>query len=718
MTGGANRGAEVKRVHDADSRIARYFDRRAREKVAALRKRCSPASFVDEADRIRKALKATYLMPEAKWNGAARLIREAIIDGLAVEVRCLQVLPGVYSVLRIYRPPGGGRHPAVLYLPGHGDPAWEPAVQKRLLGFARQGYVAMTTDPFGQGDLTDAPLWDEYHGCGAMAHLLTAGQSLLGIIMASHTVELSYLRSRADVNPEQLVVMGGSMGGTHALWLSAIDERVKGAVAISAAPVLDPGWNLAMHCLCDTMAGGYNVADGEIVRALIAPRPLLVIYPDLEAPMNDEGAMLLSEGKLDFMDKAAKSPYFLTEEQMGRIYPFAREVYALRGAADRFKEVVVVGPHGDAREYRELAYGWFAHFLMGRDVADPIPEDALSPMGDIAAAREAISAWPDGQRPDDFLGPTEYTKRATAALLGGLPEPPTSREEARRLGAALKRRVRRLLGIDRLPRDVRFSKDGDTPEYVLEPEPGVVLRALVFRPAPGATPTGSVHVLLDPGGATAAASSADRERLTDGGAWVVCADLRGMGSTYATQAAYVGVRDQPLSVGAIKLGETVAGWWALDVLAVVEAARKIVGGRVRVIVKGKRETGLVAILAAGQSRSIDAVEADELPASYHCAAGYGRPYVYGDVGEHNADLGGYGSMAPCIPKVLKVADIPQLVALVSPRPLTIADPVWASGERLSREDLPGAFAWARRFYEVSGAVDFITFSTCRSFDLS
>jgi acetyl esterase/lipase len=688
-----------------------YFDQRVRAKVEMLRTQYSPGQFVKEADKVRRSLRASYLMPNALWDGQSRLIRETTIDELPVEVRCLRILPGVYSVLRIYRPRGGsgGRHPTVLYLPGHGDPAWDPGVQKRLLGFAKQGYVAVTPDPFGQGELTDTPFWNEYHGCGAMAHLLTAGESLLGMIMASHGVELSYLRSRSDVNPDQLVVMGGSMGGTHALWLSAIDERIKGVVAVSAAPALDPSWNLRMHCLCDSMVGAYHFADGETVRSLIAPRPLLVIYPDLEAPMSDEGAMLLNEGKLDFMNKAAKSKYFLTDQQMANLYPFAREVYRRKDALDRFKEAVVIGPHGDAQRYRELAYGWFARFLLGKGASTPLAEASLSPIVDPPRARTALAAWQDGRRPDDFVGPTEYTRRAISALVAKLPEPPASPDDARRLGAELRQSIGRLLGVSQLPRDVRFSKEGDleiegttAAKYAVEPEPGVLVPMLVFKPTPGVKPDGSLHVLLAPQGVRATAGSPDRKRLADGGSWVVCADLRGMGSTYGTQAAYAGLRDQPLCVGALKLGETAAGWWTIDLLAVVEAARKIVGSRASVIVRGSRETGLVAILAAGQSQSINAVDAEGLLASYYSSAGYGFPYVYGDAGGHNADLGVYGSMVPCIPNILKLADIVQLAAMVCPRPLTITDPLWADGKAVSTEDTLRVFAWARRFYEVSG----------------
>jgi hypothetical protein len=238
---------------------------------------------------------------------------------------------------------------------------------------------------------------------------------------------------------------------------------------------------------------------------------------------------------------------------------------------------------------------------------------------------------------------------------------------------------------------------------------------LVFKPASGVKANGSLYVLLAPQGVRATAGSPDRKRLTDDGSWVVCADLRGMGSTYATQGAYAGLRDQPLCVGALKLGETAAGWWTIDLLAVVEAARQIVGRQVNVIVRGRRETGLVAILAASQSRSIDVVEAEELLASYDCAAGYGFPYVYGDAGGHNADLGVYGSMLPCIPNILELADVPQLASMVCPRPLTITDPLWANGRAVSAKDMSRVFAWARRFYEVSGCPRALTW---RGYDCS
>ena len=62
-------------------------------------------------------------------------------------------------------------------------------------------------------------------------------------------------------------------------------------------------------------------------------------------------------------------------------------------------------------------------------------------------------------------------------------------------------------------------------------------------------------------------------------------------------------------------------------------------------------------------------------------------------------------MLPCIPRVLTVADLPQIDALVSPKPLTIVNPLWATGEGLSPHDVEAAFAWTTQYYRVSGCGD-------------
>lgn len=93
-------------------------------------------------------------------------------------------------------------------------------------------------------------------------------------------------------------------------------------------------------------------------------------------------------------------------------------------------------------------------------------------------------------------------------------------------------------------------------------------------------------------------------------------------------------------------------------------------------------------------------------ASYDSAAGYGLPFAYCDENNNKSvrdrKLSGYGSILPCIPGILKQADIPQLMALVAPRPLTMIGPKWASGAALPARDYAAAFAATADVYALCG----------------
>jgi len=616
-------------------------------------------------------------------------------------------------------------------LPGHGDPGWSASVQGRCLGFARQGYVVMLVEPFGQDERGEMPLYNESHDSQAAAFLMATGQGLLGLIMADHQAELTWLGARDDVDRERIGVTGASMGGTHSQWLAAIDTRVRVCVPDAAAPVASLDWGMRHHGLCDLMVGLFDAGHDEMLRALIAPRPYLEIIPGVQRPVSAEGVRLLDEGRIGAED--AIRQHALTEEQVARQHPYALEVYARAGAGDRYRELVVPGPHDYTKGMREIAAGWLGRFLTGAKDGAPVPEPPLSPVVDRKRAMETLCFWPDGKKPNDMLTPTAYVQREVAGLIGRLPPPPSDLSAFEGLRAELKRRVRESLSTPLGSPGARLEHVGElragdskVAKLLLTPEEGIELPMILFSPEskpaeskpaeskqPESKPAGSrlngtLYVLLHPGGMAQTAAGREQKELSARGAWVLCVDLRGMGETAYGQESgrYLGVRDYDLCVAALKLGHTQAGFWTKDLLAAVDAACGLVG-RVKIVVRGDRELGLIAILAAIQSSRIDAVETTGLLASYQSGEGYGLPYAYSGKDNDRSvtarPLGGYGSMVPCIPGILHHADVPQLAALVAPRALTIQGPLGASGKPVRREDLDKAFAWTRRAYHVHGA---------------
>jgi hypothetical protein len=541
-----------------DRMMAEYHRRRAAEQVAALRAKYPPARLAESAAEVRQALAATYLMPPRAEKPMAKMYGTLEIDGIRIEKLLLQTGEGVYSPALVFLPGGKPRYPALLMLPGHGDPYWSVSMQSRCLGFARQGYLVMVVQPFGQAERGEVPTWVESHDSQSAAYLLPAGQSLLGLIMADHRSELSYLLERADVDAARVVVTGVSMGGTHSLWLSAIEPRLRAAVGVAVAAIYDPDSSFLHHGLCDLMVGAYQVADGQMIQALSAPRALMNLCPSTQQPVRAAGQRRFLEGWIGH-DELLRG-HRLQDAELIELDRYTREAYAAWKAPDRFVHVIAEGPHDYTRAMRETAAGWFAHHLRGAAKTAPLPEPLLTPISKRADAVAALTFWPKGGRPPEILAPTAYVQRQIADCLTRLSAPPDRIEDWKARREQLRGEVARLAALHppspHSPGATRLAalraEKGTVHQLIARPEPGVDVSILLFSPDQGVRPDGRLVVLLHPDGMTHTTSGDERRRLTAAGAWVLCADLRGMGETRCVHesGAYLGFRDMDLAMAA------------------------------------------------------------------------------------------------------------------------------------------------------------------------
>ena len=309
-------------------------------------------------------MRKTYLMPpEEETPVQATRVRTVRVDGIEVELWLLRLRPGVYSTSWLYKPPAealaaagaaarGG--PAILMLPGHGDPAWSPAVQCRCLSFARRGYVVMMPEPFGQDERGEAPLFNESHDSQATAFLLATGQSLLGLVMADHQAELTWLaaggrRSAANRGDRRV-------DGRDALAVACGHRHAAGGVRARRG---GPGGVARLgHAASRTVRH-----DGRPVRRgrrrnpprLVAPRPYLEIIPGVQRPVSAEGIRLLDEGAIGTEEAIRR--FAVPQEQLDKEHPYTREVYRRAGLADDYRLLVVDGPHDYTPAMRAIAAG-------------------------------------------------------------------------------------------------------------------------------------------------------------------------------------------------------------------------------------------------------------------------------------------------------------------------------------------------------------------------
>jgi dienelactone hydrolase len=176
-----------------------------------------------------------------------------------------------------------GRLPAILYGHSHGG-RYDIGAEELLVGreylqtplgpvFARAGYVTLCIDMpvFGlRSTVTES---------AAAKALLWHGKSLFGQMLSDHAAALSYLASRADVDPARIGAFGISMGCTLSYWLAAMDNRLKAVAHLCCfadqRTMIELGAHDG-HGIYMTVPGLLAETDAGPIAAMIAPRPQLI----------------------------------------------------------------------------------------------------------------------------------------------------------------------------------------------------------------------------------------------------------------------------------------------------------------------------------------------------------------------------------------------------------------------------------------------------------
>jgi dienelactone hydrolase len=172
--------------------------------------------------------------------------------------------------------------PAVLAIHGHGPGksvvcGLEGEGEDYGHALASRGYVVLAPDLRCFGERADWMPPDKYQCDWNLVCATLAGENPLAQNLWDMQRGVDVLQAHPLVDPTRIGAVGFSYGATIALFLAAIDERVRGAVvsgylsswhAAHAVP-----WNMCGSQVFDGLLGEFEHLD---VAALVAPRALLV----------------------------------------------------------------------------------------------------------------------------------------------------------------------------------------------------------------------------------------------------------------------------------------------------------------------------------------------------------------------------------------------------------------------------------------------------------
>jgi hypothetical protein len=350
----------------------------------------------------------------------------------------------------------------------------------------------------------------------------------------------------------------------------------------------------------------------------------------------------------------------------------AHEIYTRVDAAPKMAMFEADDGHGYTHPRRLAAYSWFARWLQDHDTQETEP--AIH-----QATEEELWCTKTGQVATSLGGETVQTLNRKRADQAKAARPPVTPEV-----------VRSLTGFERPAGPVAVRSFGQTngagyriEKFVYESEPGISIPAVLLLPERQANRNPAIVYVHGRG---KAAARADLEALAKSGQVVLAIDARGWGETQTLSdengsdwPRYFG--DYDAAMTAVLLRKTLVGMRAVDIVRGVDllvARKEVDSARISGIGVG---AGAIPLLhAAALDSRIRAVALEKMLQTYESVVTRGI---------HR------GVFEQVVPGVLKAYDLPDLAAMMAPRPVWIIDPADPMGNAVSLTETAGLYKNAK-----------------------
>jgi dienelactone hydrolase len=606
--------------------LQRFCDAR----VARMRVYRTAAEWEAEADRLRKNVfeKVIFRGEAARWREAPLRVEwlETIPGGPGYHIKKLryQALPGMWIPAVLYEPEGlSDSVPVVLNVVGH-EVEQGKAVeyqQLRCINMAKRGMLALSVEWLGTGQL-NGPGFNHY----TMNQLDLCGASGVAPFYLSLERALDLLLSLPHADPQRVAVTGLSGGGWQTCMLAALDRRVTLSTAVA-------GYSSFLTRIRNTS----DLGDSEQTPTDLAT---VVDYTHLTAMRAPRATMLVHN---------SKDVCFASQHALQPLLDAARPIFKLYGRQDALRSHVNDDPgtHNYEIDNRQAFYRLLGDFFYPRVRSFDRRETPCN--GEVKTKSELAVALP--AKNADF-------NTLARSLAGRLPRVATSRNEGRS--------VRDRADVQRTElREIVRAADYRVRAIRLRGETKGDLRANWWKLTLGDTwslpalelvegrPRQTAVLVADAGRGNAAVDAA---RLLRAGYRVVAVDPTFYGETCRSKqlAGYL------FSLVTAAVGQRPLGIEASQVAAIARWAAERDGTPVTLVSCGPRSSLALLVAAAIEEKDIGAVEL------------HGSLKSLKQVIEQNWDVLSKGPEFFCF-GLLDAFDVPQLAALVAPRPVSFAD---------------------------------------------
>jgi len=502
-------------------------------------------------------------------------------EGYRIKNIRFQTRPGVYATANLYVPEGKGHFPGVVVTHGHWPDGRRAVIfQEVAQALAQSGYVALVIDAWGAGERCTASGEPEYHGANLGASLLNIGETLLGMQLSDNIRAVDLLCSLSEVDTTRIGATGASGGGNQAMWLAALDERIKAAIPVVSVGTFQ-SYVMNSNCVCELLPNGLSFTEESAVLGMIAPRAL----------------------KLFNANQDANPSFFPT--QMLRTYSNAQKIYALLGAKGQLSYELFNTSHGYWPVMQEAMLGWFDQQLKGEGDGRPKKRPEISP---LPVAR--LATYPNNKRENKVMTTATFCQSAGVKIIDTI----TIREN-KAWQRGKRESLKKIIGVreQRIIKRIQdLGNEHGWQRMVIHTGAG---QRVPFLWHVGEYQSKKFQLFIHAGGKDSLPVDAI-EKAIQSGENVLLVDLWGTGEQVSAEAQKIDghlPRFHTLARSALWLGRTVIGEWVAD-LEVMQKWLEQQGSE-KLTILAYKETALAA-LAFSVWNKADQLVLYDCPQSY------------------------------------------------------------------------------------------------------
>lgn len=578
----------------------------------------------------------------------ARITGTVDRPGFRIEKIVFESMPGLFVTGNLYLPKNSAAPPPViLYLCGHSpNPLGaKTEYQDRALWFGSHGYACFILDTIEFGEIAGI-----HHGTHNLNlwNWFSLGYTPAGVEVWNAMRAIDYLETRKEVDSKRVGLTGISGGGAMTWYTAAVEDRIRVAVPVCSTFTYGTQaehWLASGQCDCIYYNNTY-AWDFPIVGALIAPRPLLILSGRKDGIFPPDG-------------------YHAAFGRAKKIYDLyaSSETSAAAGAGPRIRELDDDVPHSDPPLFLREARQWMQHWL--KNDSTEIALETNPPPKEAPETLACLDRIPAGainfEIQNRFVPVASYELKSASK---------SNRDQRRaRLRSDLKEKVFRWFPSDPVPFETKvlrtnagyMNKYADYKEITFQSEAGVRIRAQLLKPKQGGS-AAPLLIYAKRAGDSVYFMDTDELLPVFGHYTVLILNAR------FTEQSVSAVEYADIERTAAWVGRTIAGMQLWDILRAVQwavADEKL--GPPSISFYGKGEMAALGLYAALLDERIKRLVVNDLPASHW--------------------------QKPALMNVLRVTDIPEVLAMIAPRKVT------------SVTRLPKAFDYSRRIYRLERATD-------------